>query len=299
MRFALMTEPQQGLTYAEILAVAQTAEEVGSRASSDPTTTRASPARPAGRRPTRGRRLAGLARETSRITLGVLVSPVTFRPPGNFAKVVTTVAEMSGGRVEVGLGAGWNEARARAARPVLSRDDRALRHARRAARDRPRPVDRAGRVELPGNALVSVGRAVRIRSPSARAGRRHPNIIVGGRGGRAGCARLVARYADEMNVSSASPAVVAEAYARVGRRLPLAIGRDPGEVTRSAMTGVLVGETRPTCATGLKSCWQPSGSAGSNADGLARRPPPALDHRARRTRRAHVLPTSRPRAWSG
>src|SRR4029079_7379218 len=54
--------------------------------------------------------LGGLARETSRINLGVLVSPVTFRIPGSFAKVVMTVDEMSGGRVEVGVGAGWNEA---------------------------------------------------------------------------------------------------------------------------------------------------------------------------------------------
>ena len=53
--------------------------------------------------------IAGLARETERIRLGVLVSPVTFRHPGAFAKAVATVHEMSGGRVEVGLGAGWNE----------------------------------------------------------------------------------------------------------------------------------------------------------------------------------------------
>ena len=53
--------------------------------------------------------LAGLARDTDRIGLGTLVSPVTFRHPGNLAKVVTTVDEMSGGRLEVGLGAGWND----------------------------------------------------------------------------------------------------------------------------------------------------------------------------------------------
>ena len=53
--------------------------------------------------------MAGLARDTDRIGLGVLVSPVTFRHPGSFAKVVTTVDEMSGGRIEVGVGAGWNE----------------------------------------------------------------------------------------------------------------------------------------------------------------------------------------------
>jgi alkanesulfonate monooxygenase SsuD/methylene tetrahydromethanopterin reductase-like flavin-dependent oxidoreductase (luciferase family) len=53
--------------------------------------------------------VAGLARETERIRLGVLVSPVTFRVPGTFAKIVGTADEMSGGRIEVGLGAGWNE----------------------------------------------------------------------------------------------------------------------------------------------------------------------------------------------
>ena len=53
--------------------------------------------------------LAGLARDTTRIRLGALVSPVTFRLPGNFAKVVATVQEMSGGRLELGLGAGWND----------------------------------------------------------------------------------------------------------------------------------------------------------------------------------------------
>ena len=53
--------------------------------------------------------LAGLARETTRIQLGTLVSPVTFRTPGELAKVAATVDEMSGGRVEVGVGGGWND----------------------------------------------------------------------------------------------------------------------------------------------------------------------------------------------
>ena len=53
--------------------------------------------------------VAGLARDTTRIGLGVLVSPVTFRTPGNLAKVVVTADELSGGRIELGLGAGWHE----------------------------------------------------------------------------------------------------------------------------------------------------------------------------------------------
>src|SRR5918996_2948500 len=108
MRYALMTEPQQGLTYDEILALARIAEEAGIEAffrsdhyasfpggSGKPTTDAWAT-------------LAGLARETSTIRLGVLVSPVTFRQPGNLAKVIQTVDEMSDGRVEAGFGAGWN-----------------------------------------------------------------------------------------------------------------------------------------------------------------------------------------------
>src|SRR6266540_2910280 len=58
--------------------------------------------------------LAGLARDTSRIRLGTLVSPVTFRYPGQLAIEVAQVDHMSGGRVELGLGAGWNDVEHRA-----------------------------------------------------------------------------------------------------------------------------------------------------------------------------------------
>ena len=110
MRFALMTEPQMGLTYAEQLAVVRRAEAAGFETlfrsdhyesfpgETDQPTTDAWAV------------LAGLARDTTRIGLGALVSPVTFRTPGNLAKVAVTVDEMSGGRVEVGVGAGWHEA---------------------------------------------------------------------------------------------------------------------------------------------------------------------------------------------
>src|SRR5690606_34119791 len=96
MRLSVMLEPQEGLTYAQQLAVARRAEDLGFAgfyrsdhyssvagrsgvASTDAWAT-----------------LAGLARETQRITLGTMVSPVTFRPAGNLAKVVATVAEMAG-----------------------------------------------------------------------------------------------------------------------------------------------------------------------------------------------------------
>ncbi|MEA2610250.1 MAG: hypothetical protein QOJ75_2493, partial [Chloroflexota bacterium] len=109
MRFALMIEPQQGLSYGDQVAVAKRAEANGFETLFRSDHYASFPG-PAGRPTTDAWAvLAGLARETQRIGLGALVSPVTFRHPGNFAKVVTTVDEMSGGRIEVGLGAGWNE----------------------------------------------------------------------------------------------------------------------------------------------------------------------------------------------
>ena len=109
MRFALMIEPQQGLTYEEQLAIVRRAESVGFESFFRSDHYQSFPGPSGGPTTDAWAVLAGLARETSTITLGTLVSPVTFRPVGNLAKVVTTVDEMSGGRVEFGLGAGWNE----------------------------------------------------------------------------------------------------------------------------------------------------------------------------------------------
>jgi len=109
MKFRIFTEPQQGASYDDLLAVAQTAERLGFDAffrsdhymlmgdhfsglpgPTDAWTT-----------------LAGLARETTSIRLGTLVSSVTYRPPGILAIQVAQVDQMSGGRVELGLGTGW------------------------------------------------------------------------------------------------------------------------------------------------------------------------------------------------
>jgi F420-dependent oxidoreductase-like protein len=111
VQLRIFTEPQQGATYDELLAVALTAEECGYDAffRSDhylkmgdgtglPGPTDAWVA------------LAGLARDTSTIRLGTLVASATFRHPGPLAISVAQVDQMSGGRVELGLGAGWYEA---------------------------------------------------------------------------------------------------------------------------------------------------------------------------------------------
>jgi alkanesulfonate monooxygenase SsuD/methylene tetrahydromethanopterin reductase-like flavin-dependent oxidoreductase (luciferase family) len=110
MLFRVFTEPQQGARYADLLAVARRAEETGFDAffRSDHYLTFGGSGLPG---PSDAwTSLAGLARDTTRLRLGTLVSPATFRPPAVLALQVAQVDDMSGGRAEVGLGAGWFEA---------------------------------------------------------------------------------------------------------------------------------------------------------------------------------------------
>lgn len=107
----IFTEPQQGATYDTLLAVARRTESLGFGAffRSDHYLKMGSVSGLPG--PTDAWiTLAGLARDTSTVRLGTLVSPVTFRSPGLLAISVAQVDQMSGGRVELGLGAGWYEA---------------------------------------------------------------------------------------------------------------------------------------------------------------------------------------------
>lgn len=110
MDFRIFVEPQQGATYSDQLDLAQKTESLGFDGffRSDHYLGMGTEGLPG---PTDAwTTLAGLARETSRIALGTLVSSVTFRPPGVLSIQVVQVDEMSGGRVELGLGAGWYEA---------------------------------------------------------------------------------------------------------------------------------------------------------------------------------------------
>jgi F420-dependent oxidoreductase-like protein len=245
MRFALMIEPQQGLTYAEQLAIARRAEAAGFEhlfrsdhyhsfpgPSGEPTTDAWAV-------------LAGLARETSRIGLGALMSPVTFRHAGNLAKVVTTVDEMSGGRIELGLGAGWNdEEHSQLGLPFPPIEERADMLEEHLAVLRglwgepdgwsfdgkhvtiadsmfhPKPVDTAGR-------------------PRGANGAARPRLLVGGSGTKRS-ARIAAAYADEFNLSSSSPDIARQKFADLDAACA-AIGREPASLTRSTMAGVLVG----------------------------------------------------------
>ncbi|GAA3128540.1 LLM class F420-dependent oxidoreductase [Planomonospora alba] len=107
----IFTEPQQGATYDELLAVARTSERLGFDAffRSDHYV-RIGPGDPGPGSTDAWVTLAGLARETSTIRLGTLVTPATFRLPGPLAISVAQVDQMSGGRVELGLGTGWFDA---------------------------------------------------------------------------------------------------------------------------------------------------------------------------------------------
>jgi F420-dependent oxidoreductase-like protein len=239
MRYALMSEPQQGLSYDEILALATTAEEAGIEAYFRSDHYASFPGEEGLPTTDAWATLAGLARETTRIGLGVLVSPVTFRVPGSLAKVIQTVDEMSGGRVEAGFGAGWNDAEhAQLGLPFPPRGERfdmleeqmAIIHG----------------LWTRGDGWTYEGTHWQVRDGRwhgeiARGGRRHPHVILGGKGGPR-LARLVARYGDEFNLNSASPDDAANAYSAV-RRACEDVGRDPDDVVLSAMTGVLIGET--------------------------------------------------------
>ena len=262
MRYALMTEPQQGLSYAELLALAQTAEEAGLEAFFRSDHFASFPGE--GGLPTTDAwsTLAGLARETSTIRLGVLVSPVTFRLPGTLAKVIQTVDEMSEGRVEAGFGAGWNEdEHAQLGLPFpeigqrfdLLEEQMAIIHGLWTEPD--------GWSYDGANWQV---RGAKRHGEIARGGRRHPHIIFGGKGNPR-LAGIVARYGDEFNLNSASPDDAIAAYARV-RGACEAIGRDPDEVVYSAMTGVLVAETDADLRARVADLLETIGQGGTDGD---------------------------------
>ena len=134
MDLRVFTEPQQGATYDDLLAVARRAEELGFDAffRSDHYLAMGGDGLPG---PTDAWvTLAGLARETSTIRLGTLMTSATFRLPGPLAISVAQVDQMSGGRVELGIGAGLVRGRARGVRHPVPEDRRAVRPARGGAR---------------------------------------------------------------------------------------------------------------------------------------------------------------------
>jgi F420-dependent oxidoreductase-like protein len=238
MRFALMIEPQQGLDYRQNLDLARHAEAAGFETLYRSDHYQSFPG-PEGQTTTDAWAvIAGLVRETRTIRHGTLVSPVTFRHPGNLAKVVATIDHMSDGRVDLGLGIGWHDGEHRqhgfafpdaATRLQLLEEQLAIltglwtqpdgwsfagRHYQvEGARFSPRPVQQP-----------------------------RPPVIVGTKGTRA-AAELAARYADELNLYYVTPALARVAFQRLDEACRR-IGRDPATIRRSILLGTVIGATR-------------------------------------------------------
>ena len=154
--------------------------------------------------------LAVAAAETSRVMLGPLVSPITFREPAMVARMAESLHDLSQGRFVIGLGLGWNEAE----------------HAQ-AGIAFPPVTERQRRLEEG------------IRLIRRNLGERRVPLLIGGGGPRV-TLPLAARYADHWNMTTSS----VEVYRARSERLAglcTAAGRDPAEIRRSVAVGCLVG----------------------------------------------------------
>lgn len=230
MQLRIFTEPQEGAHYGTLLSVARASEQLGFDAffrsdhylhmgggdplpgPTDAWTT-----------------LAGLARDTTSIRLGTLVSSATFRLPGPLAITVAQVDDMSGGRVELGLGAGWfteeHVAYGIPFPPLKVRFERLEEQLEVLVGLWSTPLgatyEFAGHhYELRGGPALPKPR----QSP-------HPPLIVGG-GGTRRTPALAARFADEYNAPFLQPDDAARQFERVAEACG-AIGRDPATMRRS------------------------------------------------------------------
>ena len=233
----IFTEPQQGASYAQLLAVAQRAERLGFGAffRSDhflkmgggdglpgPTDAWVT--------------LGGIARETSTIRLGTLVTSMTFRLPGPLAISVAQVDDMSAGRVELGLGAGWfqqeHEAYGIPFPPLGERFDRLEEQLEIITGMWSTPVGET--YESPG------GHYPVTASPALPKPVQSPLPIVIGGGGPKRTPALAARFASEFNTPFVSPTFFTEQAQRV-RTACEAIDRDPATMAFSAALVVCCG----------------------------------------------------------
>jgi F420-dependent oxidoreductase-like protein len=238
MRLRIFTEPQQGADYPTLLRVARAAEDLGFDAffRSDHYLKMGDVSGLPG--PTDAWiTLAGLARETTRIRLGTLMSPATFRFPGPLAISVAQVDQMSGGRVEFGFGAGWYDAEHTAyAIPFPALGERFGRYEEQLAII-------TGLWETPeGEAFTFSGTHYTVTDSPALpkpAQRPRPPVLIGGIGSTR-TPRLAARYADEYNVPFASVEDTEAAFGRV-RDACAAAGRDPASLIYSAAQVVCCG----------------------------------------------------------
>lgn len=229
MELRVFTEPQQGATYEDLLAVARTAEDLGYGAffRSDHYLGMGTEGLPG---PTDAWiTLAGLARDTSSIRLGTLMTSATFRYPGPLAISVAQVDRMSGGRVELGIGAGWYEAEHTAyGIPFPSTTERFDRLEESLA------IITGLWTTPEGERFSHDGSHYRlVDSPALPkpAQSPRPPVLIGGKGKRRTPA-LAARYADEFNIPFESIEETRVLFERV-REACSAEARDPATMTYS------------------------------------------------------------------
>jgi F420-dependent oxidoreductase-like protein len=246
MRLVIFTEPQQGATHNDLLRVAQTAESAGFdgffRSDHYLAMGRSGEPGPTDAWVT----LGALAVQTSRIRLGTLVTSATFRLPGPLAIAVAQVDEMSGGRVEFGLGGGWFEREHTAYGipfpPVGERFDRLEEQLEIITGLWGTPAGESYSFDGKHYQLIdSPALPKPVQSP-------RPPVIIGGHGKKRTPA-LAARFADEFNVPFSKIEEIAPTFQRVrdasaaiGRSEPpafsaaavLCVGRDDAEVRRRA-----------------------------------------------------------------
>ena len=237
MEYCLFTEPQEGFDYDDQLAFALAAERLGFDAyfRSDHYL-RMAPGDPGPGGTDAWTTLAGLARETSTIRLGTLVSSATHRIPGVLAVQVAQVDRMSGGRVEFGLGTGWFE-----------REHRAY--------GIPFPAKRFGILEEQleiitglwqtpvGERFDFAGRHYTVEDSPAlpKPVQSRVPVIVGG-GGPSRTPAIAARFATEFNIGFVAEDVVAEKFAGV-RAACESADRDPETLKLSVAMPTLAGAT--------------------------------------------------------
>ena len=175
--------------------------------------------------------MAGLARETQRLRLGSVMTCSTFRHPAHLAIIVAQVDAMSGGRIELGIGAGSSPAEHAALGIQLddigTRFDRVEEQLELIKAIWSTPLDED--LDFDGAHYRLEGYPARVelsqsQSPS-------PPIIIGGHGPKR-TPRLAARFADEFNIDWLTPEQAAAAYERVDRACE-AVGRDPKDLARS------------------------------------------------------------------
>jgi len=237
MELRIFTEPQQGATYDDLLALALTAEELGFGAffRSDHYLGMGTEGLPG---PSDAWvTLAGLARDTSTIRLGTMMTSATFRHPGPLAIAVAGVDQMSGGRVELGIGAGWFEQEHTAyGIPFPSTSERFDRFEEQLAVI-------TGLWETPeGERFSFEGTHYRLADSPALpkpVQRPRPPVLVGGKG-RKRTPSLAARHADEFNLPFVDEETTRAQFGRV-RRACEEIGRDPDELVWSNALVLCVG----------------------------------------------------------